>query len=150
MSLKPVDRALECLANNLAREELAALNRRIRIFRFCLIILFIGTAMACTSIFPRFSRFSTETIFVSASSWDSWHSFQVLYILTIFAPTLVIYYLASSLNQSPNSSSCKGSSWIIAFVVRSDHDFIDRFPHLCISRSNKIHRSIRLRRSTLC
>ena len=96
MSLNPVDRALECLANNLSREELVALNRRIRLFRFCLTVLLVGAGMACATLFPRFNRFSTETIFVSASSWNTWHSFQILYILTILAPTLVIYYLASS------------------------------------------------------
>jgi hypothetical protein len=99
-----LSRALECLASNLSKDELIALNRIIRAVRLCLAVLFISTLIIGGSLFslagwsfvPE-SLFSEQVIYIDGASSNHWHSFQIFFVLTIIVPVLALFYLSSAL-----------------------------------------------------
>lgn len=103
METNTLAKAIDCLANNLSQAELVALNRRIRAFRLGIIVLLVATlTLGGLTLFPKSSKFAVENIYICGSSLSSWHSFQILVVITVLVPTLLIFYLTSTLTSVNN------------------------------------------------
>ncbi len=92
-ALEPVANTIECAINYLSKKELIELNRRIRLFRVCISILYASISLL-TALYHKPGSYTEYVIHISASSEIPWHIFQKLVLFTVLVPLAIIYWLS--------------------------------------------------------
>ncbi|WP_299409776.1 hypothetical protein [Acaryochloris sp. IP29b_bin.148] len=98
--LEPVAKVIEYAINHLSEKELIGLNRRIRLFRVCMSILFASTVMIYSTLYGESDSSITDNIiYISTSSETSWHLYQIFVLFAVLMPISIIYFLSRAISS---------------------------------------------------
>ncbi|WP_299486746.1 hypothetical protein [Acaryochloris sp. IP29b_bin.137] len=98
-ALEPVAKTIEYAINHLSEKELIGLNRRIRLFRVCMSILFASTVMLYSTLYGEpDSSITGNIIYISTSSEISWHLYKRLVLFAVLIPISIIYLLSRAIS----------------------------------------------------
>ncbi|MGB7413804.1 MAG: hypothetical protein WA902_06320, partial [Thermosynechococcaceae cyanobacterium] len=97
MPLEPISKAMAYSVKNLSSEELIEFNRRLRLFRVCMGSVLTAVTGLYFALFTEQAFTPKQEFNISGLNLSDWHLFQVLYILTLLVPTIILFFLTSTL-----------------------------------------------------
>ena len=73
MALEPIKKSINLAIENLSKEELSELNRRFRLFRFCIMSIFISSLALISSLFGQNTLMHSHEIYIDGANIGDLH-----------------------------------------------------------------------------
>ena len=124
LRMEPVQKAIDCIVETLTPTELVELNRRMRLFRICMVAIFAAAVGIYSDLLSQNHLPAEQVADISKANLASWHYFQYLVVFTILLPIVLIYFLVSPIlsirctdRAIENNISFKSWSFWIEFLL---------------------------------